>query len=57
MGEEGNYSCEICGFRTFDKCYFGKHMKTHEEQAGLLREIMNGANFQIVGKQVQIVNK
>jgi len=38
MGEEGNYSCDICGFKTFDKCYLGKHIKKHEQQGGLFRD-------------------
>ena len=38
LGEEGNYACDYCEFKTFDKCYLGKHIKKHEEQGGLFRD-------------------
>ena len=34
LGEEGRFACDICGFRTFDKCYLAKHVKKHEENNG-----------------------
>ena len=30
LGEEGDHKCDICDFKTFDICYFRKHMKNHE---------------------------
>ena len=37
LGEEGRFSCDVCGFKTFDKCYLGKHMQKHVEQGGVFK--------------------
>ena len=44
LGEEGRFACDVCDFRTFDKCYLKKHVKKHENQGGLYKNEMAAIN-------------
>ena len=52
LGEEGRFSCDVCGFKTFDKCYLKKHVKKHEKvqemSSSQIQKKLFGNNFNAV---------
>ena len=49
LGEEGRFSCGVCGFRTFDKCYLNKHVKKHEKNQAMSAIVNQKSQLPVVG--------